>query len=61
MQAKERVYITDDGRLVGEGHHEAAFLLYAVGDDVAREHEKALAPKSEKPAQVKASTPQRNK
>jgi hypothetical protein len=34
MKATERVWRTLDGRYVGEGHFDAAFLAAAVGDEL---------------------------
>lgn len=64
MKAERRIYRTDDGRLVEEGHEDAAFLAYAVGDDVSADDAKQLAPKAPPkaaPPAVKATTPTRNK
>lgn len=42
MKAPQRIYRTTDGRLVAEGHRDAAFLAYAKGDDVAAADEAKL-------------------
>lgn len=64
MNADKRVYRTEDGRLVGEGHPEGAFLAYAVGDEVSPDDARKLAPKAPEkkaPPTAKAHTPTRNK
>lgn len=48
MKATERLYRTAEGELVAEGSPAAAFLAYAVGDDVDAADEAKL--KSRKPA-----------
>lgn len=42
MNAQERVYRTADGDLVPEGNERAAFLAYAVGDEITKADEAAL-------------------
>ena len=40
--ATERIGATDEGRLVGDGHVDAAFLRYVPGDKVSDADAKAL-------------------
>lgn len=42
MRSEERVFATADGELVGEDDPRAAFLRYAVGDEVSEEDAAAL-------------------
>lgn len=42
MKAEERIYATADGELVGEDDTRAAFLRYAVGDEVSSKDAAAL-------------------
>lgn len=61
MKAEERLYRTAGGELVGEDHPGAAFLAYAVGDEVSKDDEAELkkrsapANKQRKPAANKAA------
>lgn len=51
MRASERLYRTTEGELVVEGNPAAAFLAYAVGDEIAAEDlKKVPGAKSSKPA-----------
>lgn len=51
MKATQRLYRTTDGELVPEGNLKAAFLAYAVGDEIAAEDAKKVpGTKSSKPA-----------
>lgn len=43
MESPGRVWRTVDDELVGEGHPDAAFLLYAKGDEVEKRDQKAVA------------------
>jgi hypothetical protein len=49
VNATERVFRTPDGRLVPETDPDAAFLKYAVGDEIAPEDAQALSVKSKAP------------
>lgn len=44
MRAEQRLCRTADGRLVADGHPDAAFLAYLPGDDVAEKDEAELKP-----------------
>ncbi|MDH2429323.1 hypothetical protein [Sphaerisporangium sp. TRM90804] len=49
MRADQRLWRTNDDRLVAEGDPDAATLAYTVGDDIAPRDEGKL-PRSEGPA-----------
>lgn len=59
MRAEQRICRTTDGRLVPEGDPDAAFLAYAVGDDISEADAERLKA-ADKPAD-KARKPQGNK
>jgi len=42
MITDKRIYRTDDGRLVYEGHPDSAFLAYGIGDQVPDQFAEAL-------------------
>lgn len=52
MRADQRLFRTNDGRLVADGHQDAAFLAYLPGDDVDEKDEAKL-----KPAKKAAAKP----
>lgn len=56
MHAEQRIYRTADGELVDEGHSAAAFLHYAVGDEVSKADEATLKERA-KPADKARAKP----
>lgn len=48
MRAEQRLFRTTDGRLVADGHQDAAFLAYLPGDDVAEKDAAQLKPQANK-------------
>lgn len=48
MRAEQRLFRTNDGRLVADGHQDAAFLAYLPGDDVDAKDEAKLKPPAKK-------------
>lgn len=59
MKATQRLWRTPDGRLVSDGHADAASLAYAAGDDVTAADEAKLP--DEPAAEQKATPPAANK
>lgn len=59
MQTDKRIYRTDDGRLVYEGHPDSAFLAYGIGDNVPDHIAKELDVKT--PTEDKLVEPTENK
>lgn len=59
-RAEERIFRTVDGDLVPDGHLDAAFLVYGVGDEMTPEHAEAWTKARPKPAD-KSRKPAANK
>jgi hypothetical protein len=62
VNAAERIYRTADGELVNHRHPQAAFLAYAVGDEIAKADESKVPSNEPEPAaQEKARAASPNK